>query len=82
MHTLRHTIPSGVTTYNSRECSSTWVIRAGAGMESANDWGDSHAPGSDFARSSTPPDLTTPQSMDLPTHLIVGRKFDGGASFC
>src|SRR5260370_549425 len=33
-------MPSGVTTYNSSECSSTWVSKAGDGMEGTNDSGE------------------------------------------
>jgi hypothetical protein len=43
--------PEGVTTYKSIVCSSTWVRRAGAGMESAKDSADSRERGTDLAPS-------------------------------
>src|SRR2546421_8758074 len=46
-------MPSGVITYSSRECSSTWVRSAGAGMESTNESGEERARGSAFACSRT-----------------------------
>src|SRR6266571_5367142 len=48
---LATVVPSGVTTYRSIVCSSTWERRAGAGMESTNDSADSRSRGTDLAPS-------------------------------